>query len=78
MNRQMDMYELFKIDPPQMWSCMKTCARANIYTDTFPMGGKRCQYGNHMCGTSGDDIYERIDEENRVTFYCKFYKMKEE
>lgn len=75
---QVDIFEAFpgQIDPPPMWECMKTCARANIHTDTFPNGGKRCMYGIVQAGTSGDDAYERINENHEVTIYCKFYQMK--
>ena len=78
MEGQIDIYEAFPglALPPPMWDCMKTCDRANIYTDTFPLGGKRCEYGYHMCGSSGKDMYSRTDEHNHVTFYCKYYKMK--
>lgn len=77
MTGQIDIYDAFKLDPPEVWSCMKTCARSNIKTDTFPGGrGKRCLYGMTQCGTSGKDMYEKV-ENNRVHFYCRFYKMKE-
>lgn len=78
MDEQIDIFAAFpgQIDPPPMWECMKTCARANIHTDTFPLGGVRCQYGLTQTGTSGEDTYERIDANSHVTIYCKFYQMK--
>lgn len=75
--RQMALYDFGVTDPPQVWDCMKTCARADIFTDEFPLGGKRCLYGLTQCGTSGEDTYEKIVD-NLVTIYCKYYKSKEE
>ncbi|MCR5684101.1 MAG: hypothetical protein K6G81_01595 [Lachnospiraceae bacterium] len=81
MKGQMDIFEAFpkKVDPPPKWDCMKTCARANIHTDYFPIRqyGKRCLYGLYQDGTTGKDVYEVI-ENNLVTHYCKYYKMKEQ
>lgn len=76
MNGQIDIFEAFHLDPPELWDCMKTCARANIYTDEFPLGGKRCRYGQQYYGTSGKDWYEKTID-GKLCSFCKFYKMKE-
>lgn len=80
MQGQIDIFEAFPkvINPPPVWECMKTCERANIYTDYFPLqrDGKRCCYGRHQDGTTGNDWYQVV-KNNLVTFYCKYYKMKE-
>jgi len=76
---QIDIFEAFPkaIDPPPVWDCMKTCARANIHTDYFPIKqhGKRCLYGIYQDGTTGKDWY-MVTENNITRFYCKYYKMK--
>ena len=77
MTGQIDIYEAFHLDPREVHRCPDTCVHANEYTETFPVGGgKRCLYWLHQCGTSGEDLYEKV-ENNRVHFYCRFYKMKE-
>lgn len=35
---QMTLFDYGVADPPQMWECMDTCARSDIYTDEFPLG----------------------------------------
>lgn len=74
---QMTLFDYGVTDPPALWECMKTCARSDIYTDEFPLGGKRCLYGLKQDGTSGNDMYQRVVD-NKVTFYCRYYKSKEE
>ena len=73
---QMTLFDYGVTDPPEVWECMKTCARSDIYTDTFPLGGKRCLYGLKQDGTSGKDMYQRVVD-NKVTFYCRYYKREE-
>lgn len=79
MNGQIDIFEAFPktINPPPIWECMKTCARANIHTDYFPIRqhGKRCCYGRDQDGCTGNDTYEVV-ENNSMKLYCKYYKMK--
>lgn len=79
MNEQIDIFEVYPkaVNPPPKWECMKTCARANIYTDYFPIRqyGKRCLYGLTQDNTTGKDTYEVI-KNNEVKHYCKYYKMK--
>lgn len=77
MSGQTSIYDFLKMDPPQVWDCMKTCRHADEHVGQFPLGGKLCEYGQHQpgIGTSGLDLYERI-KDNVVTFYCKFYEMR--
>lgn len=63
---------------PEMWECMQTCENCGKYMSHFPnmTDGMRCDYGLHMDGTSGEDMYERIDANGYVHFYCKYYEWK--
>lgn len=82
MTGQMSIFEAFpkairQEDIPELWECMKTCARANIYTDTFPnTNEKRCLYGLHMEGTSGKHMITKI-KNNVWHAWCKYYKLRE-
>lgn len=64
---------------PEMWECMKSCANCGKYMDWFPVReqGKRCVYGNHMDGVSGDDMILETGADSRVHIWCKYYKPKE-
>lgn len=73
--RQMALYDFGVTDPPKVWDCMKTCTRADIFTDEFPLGrGKRCRYSDTQHDLNG--WYSKTVD-NLVTFYCKYYKVKE-
>ena len=79
MTGQTDLYSLFpeQFKPPELWDCMNSCANCGKYMGHFPMGGKRCEYGMHMDGTSGKDIYQEVDETSVVHFYCKYFKLED-
>lgn len=83
MTEQLSIFDTFpeairQEDVPEMWECMKTCARANIYTDLFPIsGGKRCLYGLQMDGTSGKHMITKI-KDNVWHCWCKYYTLKGE
>ena len=80
MDGQLTLFDIYpELAPvPEMWQCMKTCANCGKYMDWFPIRrhGKRCMYGIHMDGTSGNDMYERTDKNGQVHIFCKYYKRR--
>ena len=78
MEGQIDLFEAFpKImqkEVPELWDCMKTCARANIHTDHFPeTNEKRCLYGWDREG--GKFMISKLIDNTWHT-RCKYYKVK--
>lgn len=81
MNGQMSLFDIPGNETlaPEMWECMKSCVNYGKYVDWFPIreDGRRCMYGVHMDGTSGDDIIQEVGADQRVHFWCRYYRQKE-
>lgn len=69
-------FEIENLNPPELWKCMKSCENNGKYIDRFPTGGKRCLYGIHKKGTTGDDTYSKTEQDGTVHIFCKYYKPK--
>ena len=69
--QQLSMYDLLSVP---LWKCVKTCQNYGKHMGTFPSGEPRCEYGFYKDGSTGDDMYQEVDERGHVTFYCKYYR----
>lgn len=74
-DRQLTLFDIYPelMPVPEMWKCMKTCANCGKHMDWFPIRsqGKRCMYGTHMDGTSGNDMYQRTDANGQVHIFLQ-------